>query len=177
MKLFSIILFSILILNLITGCESSTDRKPVTTQQLPPPVDKQDIPSNRTLPQLEQQPGINPEVSEEIIAVIKKNMEATEKKDKQAVLNTIHKDSPQRQSTIKGLDFVFKQYNFHFQLDDVRVLEVLGDSAVVYFKQTTIPIGKQQGVAANTAEGFDYMKKEGEDWKIFSTRFLNTEYK
>ncbi len=176
MKLFSFILFSILILNILAGCESSTDKKPVTTRQPTPPVNNQTVPP-QTQSQVEQKSALNPEVSKEIIAVIKKNMEATEKKDKQAVLNTIHKDSPQRQSTIKGLDFVFKQYNFHFQLDDVRVLEVLGDSAVVYFKQTTIPIGKQQGVTANTAEGFDYMKKEGKEWKIYSTRFLNTEYK
>lgn len=177
MKLFSFILFSILILNIFAGCKSSTDKKPETTKQQPPPVNNQTVTPPQTQSQVEQKSALNAEVSKEIIAVIKKNMEATEKKDKQAVLNTIHKDSPQRESTIKGLDFVFKQYNFHFQLDDVRVLEVLGDSAVVYFKQTTIPVGKQQGVSANTAEGFDYMKKEGNEWKIYSTRFLNTEYK
>ncbi len=176
MKKFSFIFISIFVLILITGCESSNDRKPVTTQQPPPPVNQQNTsPTEGNLP-VKKQENIDPKIAQQLIAVIKENIDANEKEDKQRVLNTICKDSPQRSSTIKEMDFVFPQYDLHFRLDDIEVLQVNGDSAVVYFKQTTIPFGKNPGIAPNRATGLHYLKKEGKNWKIFKTKFLSTDY-
>lgn len=175
MKLFSLIIFSILSLNLIVGCESSTERKPVTTQQ-PPPVNSQNQPPPQDQLPIEKQENINPKVAEKIVAVIKENLDANEKEDKNRVLNTIHKDSPQRKSTINGMNFIFPQYDLHFRLDKIEVLRVDGDRAIVYFKQTTIPVGNSPGISANTATGLHYMEKEGKHWKLFKTEFISTDY-
>ncbi len=125
---------------------------------------------------MEKQENIDPKVAQQIIAVIKENLDANEKKDKKRVLNTIHKNSPQLKSTIAGMDFIFPQYTFHFILDTIEVLQVIGDSAVVHFKQTTLPVGNQQGVSPNKSEGLHYMKKDGKNWKLFKTEFLGTDY-
>jgi hypothetical protein len=176
MKIFSFIIISIFVLILITGCESSTERKPVTTQQPPPPVNQQNTSSTKNDFPIQKQENIDPKIAAQIISVIKENLDANEKEDKKRVLNTIHKDSPQRQSTINGMNFVFPQYDLHFQLDKIEVLRVDGDSALVYFKQTTIPLGNKPGLAPNTSTGIHYMEKEGKDWKLFKTEFISTDY-
>jgi hypothetical protein len=176
MKIFSFIIVSIFVLILIAGCESSTERKPVTTQQPPPPVNQQNTsPTNNDFP-VPRQENIDPKIAQQIIAVIKENLDANEKEDKARVLKTIHKDSPQRQSTINGMNFVFPQYDLHFQLDKIEVLRVDGDSAIVYFKQTTIPVGKSPGLAPSTSTGLHYLEKEGKNWKLFKTEFISTDY-
>lgn len=162
----------LMLLLFFIGCKSE-EQKPAPKQMqgqqyvLPPTQEQKQIP-------IQKQTGIDPKVAEDIIAAVKENIAATEAEDKERVLKTIHKDSPQRKSTINGMDFVFENFDMKFELEKVEVLEVTGDDAKVYYEQTTRAI-KGEGFAPTRATGIHYMKKENGKWKIFKTEYLENQ--
>ena len=124
--------------------------------------------------QIVKQKNLDPKISEELIAVIKENIEATAAENKQRVLNTIHKDSPQMRSTIQGMDFVFTSFDMEFILEKIEVIEINGDDAKVYYVITRKAI-RGEGFAPNRATGIHNMKKENGKWKIYKTEELSNE--
>lgn len=161
-----------LTLFVLIGCKSEEQKnepKQMQGQQyVLPPKQEQEQPPVR------KQTGIDPKVAEEIIAVVRENIAANEAEDKERVLKTIHKDSPQRKSTINGMDFVFANFDMKFDLEQIEVLEVTGDEAKVYYVQTTRAI-TGEGFAPTRASGIHHMKKEDGKWKIFRTEYLNNQ--
>ena len=77
--------------------------------------------------------NIDPKIAAEIIGVIKENIAATQAKDKERVLKTIHKDCPQLRSTIQGMDYVFANFDMVFDLEKIEVIELSGEDAKVYY--------------------------------------------
>ena len=166
-----LILLSVTTIIIFFGCKSEEQKnepKQMERQQnvLPPKTQEP--------PQLTKQENIDPKVSTELIAVIKENIAATEAKDKERVLNTISKNSPQLRSTIQGMDYVFANFDMQFNLEKVEVLEVNGDDAKVYYMQTTQAI-RGEGFAPTRATGIHQMKKENGQWKIFKTDYLSND--
>ncbi|MBK9098257.1 MAG: hypothetical protein IPM14_09125 [bacterium] len=167
-----LIIISLFNLLVLISCKSE-EQKPVPKQMqgqqyvLPPEQKQQQTP-------IQKQSGIDLKVAEEIIAVVKENIAATEAEDKERVLKTIHKDSPQYKSTVNGMDFVFANYDMKFDLEEIEVLEVTGDDAKVYYVQTTRAI-TGQGFAPTRATGIHHMKKEDGNWKIFRTEYLDNQ--
>ena len=106
--------------------------------------------------------------------MIRENIAATQAKDKERVLKTIHKDCPQLRSTIQGMDFVFANYDMVFELEKIEVIELSGEDAKVYYMQTTRAI-RGQGYPPTRATGIHIMKKENGKWKIFKTEYLSNE--
>jgi len=171
MKLILIILLLTVIL-IVSGCKSEEENTETTPGQgetyvLPP---KQEQPPQ----QIVKQSNIDPKVEAELIAVIKENIAATEAKDKDRVLKTIHKDCPQLKSTIQGMDYVFAHFDMKFDLEQIEVLEVTGEDAKVYYMQTTRAV-RGAGFAPTRASGIHLMKKEDGKWKIFKTEYLTNE--
>ena len=167
-----LIIILLLTLFVLIGCKSE-EQKPVPKQMqgqqyvLPPEQKQQQIP-------IQKQTGIDPKGAGEITAVIKENIAANEAEDKERVLNTIHKDSPQLKSTINGMDFVFANFDMKFDLEKIEVLEVTGDDAKVYYMQTTRAV-RGAGFPPTRATGIHHMKKEDGKWKIFKTEYLTNE--
>ena len=95
-------------------------------------------------------------------------------KDKDRVLKTIHKDCPQRRSTIQGMEYVFANFDMEFDLEKIEVLEITDEDAKVYYMQTTRAI-RGQGYPPTRATGIHLMKKENGKWKIFKTEYLSNE--
>lgn len=163
-----IILFT---LSLITiGCKSEEEKIETTPKQgdtyvLPPQQQQQTI---------QKQENIDPKIAAELIAVIRENIAATEAKDKDRVLKTLHKDCPQRRSTIQGMEYVFANFDMKFDLEQIEVLEVTGEDAKVYYMQTTRAI-RGEGFPPTRASGIHLMKKEDGKWKIFKTEYLTNE--
>jgi hypothetical protein len=165
-----ILLFAILII--LSGCKAEDQKKEPKQMQEQQYV----LPPKTQEPQqtIQKQEKIDPKVSAEIIAVIKENIAATEAKDKERVLKTISKDSPQLRSTTQGMDYVFANFDMKFELEQVEVIEVNGDEAKVYYVQTTQAI-LGEGFAPTRASGIHQMKKENGKWKIFKTDYLTNE--
>ena len=168
----SLILLSFTMLIIFSGCKSEEQKnepKQIQRKQnvLPPKTEQ----SQQTI---QKQENIDPKVATEIIAVIKENIAATQAKDKERVINTVHKDSPQLRSTIQGMDYVFANFDMKFELEQIEVIEVNGDDAKVYYVQTTQAI-RGEGFAPTRSSGIHQMKKENGKWKIFKTDYLTNE--
>lgn len=167
-----LIIFSIVGLIIFSSCKSEDEKnepKQISRQQniLPPKTQQTQQP-------IIKQENIDAKVSAEIISVVRENLEATKAKDKERVLKTIHKDSPQLTSTINGMDYVFANFDMEFNLEKVEVISVYGDSAKVYYVQTTQAI-RGEGFAPTRASGIHTMKKENGKWKIYRTEYLSNE--
>lgn len=156
---------------LFFGCKSEEQKNVRLIQQenyfLPPKQEQQQT-------QNQNKSVVDSEDADEIIAVIKENIAATEAEDKKRVLKTMHKDSPQINSTIQGMDFIFDNYDMKFDLEQTKVLEVNGDEAKVYYKQTTRAI-KGDGFPPTRITGIHHMKKENGKWKLFKTEYLSNQ--
>jgi hypothetical protein len=169
---FSLIILSLTLVTIFSSCKS--EEKKIEPKQM---QDQQHVlpPKTQEPPQtIQKQENIDPKVSAEIIAVIKENIAATEAKDKERVINTISKDSPQLQSTINGMDYVFANFDMKFELEKVEVIELNGDEAKVYYIQTTQAI-RGEGFTPTRVSGIHQMKKENGKWKIFKTEYLTNE--
>ena len=163
-----IILITFLLVSI--GCKSEEEKIETTPKQgdtyvLPPQQQQQTI---------KKQENIDPKIAAELIAVIRENIAATEAKDKDRVLKTLHKDCPQRRSTIQGMEYVFANFDMKFDLEQIEVLEVTGEDAKVYYMQTTRAI-RGEGFPPTRASGIHLMKKEDGKWKIFKTEYLTNE--
>ena len=165
----------ILLLNALlvfNSCKSEEEKIETTPKQ----GDTYVLPPQQEQPQqtIQKQENIDPKVAAEIIAVIRENIAATQAKDKERVLKTIHKDCPQLRSTIQGMDFVFANYDMVFELEKIEVIELSKEDAKVYYMQTTRAI-RGQGYPPTRATGIHLMKKEDGKWKIFKTEYLSNE--
>lgn len=170
MKTYLLVIY-ICSLVVFTSCKSEEQKKEPKQvpliQNVPPAQKKEPI-------QLTKQANIDPKVEEAVIAVIKENLVATAAKDKERVLKTIAEDSPQRNSTINGMDYIFANFDMEFNLEQVEVLEVTEDEAKVYYVQTTKAI-RGEGFTPTRASGIHILKKENGDWKIYKTEYLGNE--
>lgn len=167
-----LIIFSLVLSFIFSSCKSEEEKNEPEQMQrqqnvLPP---KQNEPEQS----IQKQENIDPKIAAEIIAVIKENIAATQAEDKDRVLKTIHKDSPQMRSTMNGMDYVFTSFDMKFELEKADVIEVNGDEAKVYYLQTTQAI-RGEGFAPTRASGIHNMKKENGKWKIFKTDYLTNE--
>jgi len=166
------IILSLTTLIILIGCNSDEQKnEPMQMQRqqyVPPPTIEQP-----TQP-IQKQKNIDPKVSATIISVIKENIAATQAKDKERVLNTIAKDSPQLKSTIQGMDYVFANFDMKFDLEKVEVIDVNGDDAEVYYIQTTKALGGN-GFTPTRSSGIHHLKKVDGKWKIFKTDYLTNE--
>lgn len=171
MKFIKMILTAVLILSAVS-CKKNEQTKPVTTNQniqqqkninqSPPPP-----------PVIERQQNIDKKIAEEILAVVYENLNATIAEDSKRVLATIHKDSPQYQSTVQGLEYVFTNYDLEFDLEKTEVIEVTENDAKVHYIQTTRSV-RGQGFINKRDEGIHHLKKQDGEWKIFKTENIST---
>lgn len=168
-----IILISILLFISI-GCEKKkreivhrTETPTVTNNGL-----ENKAPRRETV--VEKQDNIDVKTAEEILAVIYENIDASIAEDTERVLATIHEDSPQRNSTVQGMEYVFSNYDLEYILEEAEVIEIKEDEAKVHYVQTTRAL-QGTGFANMRAEGIHHLKKSGNAWKIFRTESLATE--
>lgn len=115
------------------------------------------------------------EAQNEIIALIRKNLQANEKEDLQAIMQTIHEESPIYKPTQRISKMLFAKYDLHYQLVSAKVLEETPEKARVEFIQIT---RKVSGPAFkdNKISGIHTLKKSNGRWKIFATEIKNMEY-
>ena len=159
-------------LTILYSCKSEEKNDKINLQEMqnytPPTISEQKEQS------IQKQANIDSKVAAEIIAVVKENLAATQAKDKDRVLKTLHKDCPQRQSTIRGMDYIFKNYDMMYNLEKAEVIEINGDEAKVYYEQTT-RAAKGQEFQPMLSKGIHILKKENGKWKIFKTEYLGNE--
>ena len=175
MKKFNKVIILILIsLFVFTGCEKKKKDKIHNTKT--PTIENNEIedkaPRRETV--TTKQDDIDEKIADDILAVIYENLNATKAEDIERVLATLYLDNLERRSTMKGMEFVFANYDLEYVLEEVEVIEITGDEAKVYYIQTTRAL---QGIGFTNmrAEGIHHMIKSGDVWKMLSTENLGSE--
>ncbi|MEE9449113.1 MAG: hypothetical protein V3V72_03605 [Ignavibacteriaceae bacterium] len=169
-----IIILISLSLFILTGCEKK--KREINHGTETPVVKNNELedkaPQRETV--IKKQDNIDEKTAEEILAVIYENIDASNAEDKERVLATVHEDSPQRRSTVEGMEFIFSNYDLEYVLEETEVVEITGNEAKVHYIQTTRAL-QGTGFANMRAEGIHHMNKSGDAWKILRTENLGTE--
>lgn len=169
-----IVVIILILLIILPGCEKKK-REIVHRTETPKVTDNKlenNVPYKETV--TKKQEIIDDQTAEEILAVIYENLEATKAEDIERILATIYVDDLQRRSTVKGMEFIFSNYDLDYVLEEVEVIEISGDVAKVHYVQTT-RAAQGTGFANMRVEGIHHMKKSGDVWKIFRSENLGSE--
>jgi len=162
---------------LLSGCESN-DKKDLSgelekRQTTVPDLLRRNKPQQQF--QLTPLTNLTPEqekIKEEAIAVIRKNLEATQNEDVEGVLATIHEDSPQLQSTKRGMEYIFKNFDMKYELLEAEVISITNDEVRVFYRQRTEAV-KGTGFTNQDAAGIHILRKSKDGhWKIYKTEYL-----
>jgi hypothetical protein len=162
-------IFVFILVSSLAGCESKEEMQQnqnLSPQQtLNPPQQQPKV--------IERQQNIDPKIAEEVLAVVYENLDATKAEDKKRVMATIHKESPQYNSTVQGLDFVFVNYDLDLNLEKTEVIKLSESEAQVYYIQTIKSV-RGAGFMNKRDEGIHHLKKQDGNWKIFQTENIST---
>ena len=177
MRTLLLILIMLPLFVLLSGCESN-DKKDLSgelekRQTTVPDLLKRNNPQQQF--QLTPLTNLTPEqkkIKDEAIAVIRRNLEATQNEDVKGVLATIHEDSPQLQSTEKGMEYIFKNFDMKYDLLEIEVISITNDEVRVFYKQRTEAV-KGTGFTNQDAAGIHILRKSKDGhWKIYKTEYL-----
>lgn len=110
----------------------------------------------------------NPE-QEAIFTTIRENLQAMEREDINAVMATVHPETPNFEASKTVNEELFKNYDLKFELVDMRLVSVENGEAKVSYKQKTHRVGGEADEPDVLAEGIHTLKKDGDKWKIISS--------
>ena len=115
------------------------------------------------------------DIATEIRALVVENLRATEAEDIEAVLDTIHTQSPAYSSTEKLLISLFETYDVKYQIQLFRYIGQDDPYAIARLEFSTQKIAGPD-FNNNTLDTFHIFKKEDGKWKIWSMAILETNF-
>ena len=158
----------------ITSCETETDNELKQEENQVPQSNTQ---QQDNQPKIEVMVNFTPEeeiIKNEILKVLQRNLDATQNEDVAGVLETIHEDSPQLSSTKGGMEYVFKNYDMKYELEDVKFISITNEEVKAIYQQTTKAVSGA-GFASTRSTGIHTLKKsEDGNWKIFETEYISS---
>ena len=173
MKFISGIIILLLIIS-TTGCETKTEddsnlRENQATQENTQKLGDQQ--------KIEVMANFTPKeeiIKNEILKVLNKNIDAAQNEDVDAFLNTIHEDSPQLSSTKGGMEYVFKNFDMRYELEDVKFISISNEEVKVIYQQTTKAVNGTGFTNARSIGIHTLKKSKDGKWKIFKTEYIST---
>ena len=92
-----------------------------------------------------------------------------------AVMNTIHEESPSYPATESMIKQLFSRYDLDYKVVEMKVIEETDTEAKVEFVQITT---KLTGPAFknNKTTGVHTLKKVGDSWKIYATEMTDVQF-
>lgn len=105
-----------------------------------------------------------------------KNLKATESEDLDAIMSTIHSQSPSYTATMQAMQQLLPLYDLKYSILSYSYIAKDNDYAYVRVRQLT---EKVSGPAFNNnvIDALQIFKKEGKDWKLWSQANLSIEYR
>jgi len=123
---------------------------------------------------------LNPQptdLPDDVTAVIYENIRASNTKDMDRYMGTIHSRSPVYNSTKKGVEEAFSdQFTLSYRVSDVYIIEQSNDRATVHFVLTTRLVSGPISFRDNRVTGEMALRKEDGAWKIYNQKVDNVEY-
>ncbi len=93
----------------------------------------------------------------------------------EGTMSTIHPESESFETTENLLKQLFKVYDLNYKIEKLEVVDENDQEAVVNFTQVTTKINGPD-FKDNRIRGTHILRKDGDSWKIFSTKITETEY-
>jgi hypothetical protein len=158
----------------ITGCETKTDDELNQKENQVPQLNTQQQDNQQ---KIEVMVNFTPEeeiIKNEILKVLQQNLDATQNEDVEAVLETIHEDSPQLSSTKGGMDYVFKNYDMKYELEDVKFISITIEEVKAIYQQTTKSVSGAGFTNTRSIGIHTLMKSKDGNWKIFETEYISS---
>lgn len=109
------------------------------------------------------------------VAVVRANLAAMEKGDLNAVMATIHPESPAYNNTPELVRGIIGQFKLHYELEHVGVEAVASDSIRVGFVQATYKLSGSDDFQDSRLSGLHVIKRHGKKWKIWFTQVRRVE--
>ena len=123
--------------------------------------------------------NIAADIDEDVATVIEalaiENLRATEAEDIEAVLNTMHTQSPAYSNTEKILMSLSGTYDLKYQMRLFRYIGQDGPYAIARFKFSTEKVAGPE-FNNNLLDTFHIFRKEDGKWKIWSMAVLETNF-
>jgi hypothetical protein len=110
----------------------------------------------------------NPE-QEAVFATVRENLQAMEREDINAVMATVHPETPNFEASKAYNEDLFKNYDLKFELIDLKLVSLKKGEARVAFRQKTHRVDGDTNEPPVFAQGIHTLKKDGGKWKIVSS--------
>jgi hypothetical protein len=108
-------------------------------------------------------------------SVVEANIKYMNEENFDEVMNTIYQDGPSYKTTKMMLNTLFKAYDLNYKIVSMKVIEDNNSDAKIEFVQLTTKL-RGPDFKNNKITGIHTLKKDGDSWKILSTKITNTEY-
>ena len=122
-----------------------------------------------------QAEGKEKELEATLKQVVLTNFAASEKEDANAVMETLHADSPTIKSTSQVLEGLFSFYDLKYELLSFSFLVQDGDYAVARAKQKTTKIAGDE-FKNNVLDSIYIFRQQDAAWKLWQQVVLETEF-
>ena len=106
---------------------------------------------------------------------IQANTNYMNSEDLEGVMSTIHPESDSYAITENLVTQLFKVYDLNYKIEKLEVVDEDKNEAVVNFTQLTTKVNGPK-FRDNRAKGTHVLKKDGDSWKLFSTKITDSEY-
>ncbi|MFH1415119.1 MAG: hypothetical protein ABIH89_03425 [Elusimicrobiota bacterium] len=117
----------------------------------------------------------NLDTDEEVIKVIKDNMNAYRNEDIKGILATMDKESPSYIDIPPALEPAFQNYDLEYRMEYIKVISKSETMAKVLFVQATRKINGPP-FRNNRITGYHLLKKKTGEWKIARTDISAVKY-
>lgn len=115
------------------------------------------------------------DVAEEIKEVVFENLRATQVEDMDAMLATVHSESPLYAQTEELATMLFENYDLSYELQLFRYIEQDGEYAIVRLEFSAQKVAGAE-FNDNILDSIHVFRQENGDWKIWSMAILEIEY-
>ncbi len=124
----------------------------------------------------EQEEGVDvdQEEKDEIVAVVERNLEATEDEDIDAFSETMYQDHPEFELAVEETKQMFEEFDLEYELEILDVSMVDDETATVEFEQETRAINGED-FEDNIATGVHELRTEDGEWKIYETEITDSQ--
>lgn len=112
---------------------------------------------------------------EEVIRVVKDNLNAMNDEDVDAYMESISASSDLFEATKQQMQAIFSMYDLEVSIEEIEVIEVNDTDAKVRVKQKTIN-NNDADFQTNVTTAVHTLSKVDGEWKIVMTSIENTEF-
>ncbi len=115
------------------------------------------------------------DVAEDIKEVVFENLRATQVEDMDAMLATVHSESPNYAQTEKLAAMLFENYDLSYEVLLFRYIEQDGEYAIVRLKYSAQKLAGAE-FNDNNIDTVHVFREENGEWKIWGMAILEIEY-